>query len=151
MFQRAAVGGAVLAATLGGTLIAAGPAHAAQSTQQLKCGNDVLTVRTNNDNSSQNGGWDAAHVIGDGHLIPTSFSGVANDIEPGFSGTNPVLTFTSVKGGTNANHNQQQVTCTTSFTDTFADFAPGYSPPPAGVNPSDTILVTITVTAVPKV
>jgi len=125
---------------------AATPASAAQQVQVIQCGGHDVTIRTNTNNSSDNGGWSAAKVVGDGTLIPTSFSFAVVDHTNGES----VGPFTQAKGGGNANHNQQTISCTQSMTDTLANLlGPGDTPPP-GWNLTDSATFTFTVTAVQK-
>lgn len=129
-----------------GGMGAAAPASAAQTTQVIQCGGHPLTLRTNSNNSSDNGGWSAAQVVGDGTLIPTSFSFQVVDNVTHES----VGPFTQVKGGGNANHNQQAITCTQSMTDTLANLlGPGDTPPPGWAR-TDSATFTLTVTAVPR-
>lgn len=124
------------------------PAVAAQSTQQIQCDGSTLTIRTNDNHSSDMGGWSTAQVAdGTGHLIPVSFTFSAYDV------TTDAYLFpaqTQWKGNGNANHNQQTVTCAQTETGTLASFlGPGEQPPP-GANLSDTVTVTFTVVAVPQ-
>jgi hypothetical protein len=124
----------------------AGPAHAAQSTMPITCGGQQLTVRVNTNHSSEHGGWGVGQVVagGTGHLVPTAFSGSLVD-----NAINQTLfTFAQAKGGGNANHNQQTITCTQSETGVLGDFLnPGDTPPP-GTSVSDPVTFTLTVTAV---
>jgi hypothetical protein len=132
-----------------GAVALAPAAGAAQSQMTLTCSGQQLTVRTNSNNSSDNGGWSVGVVVDSAkgaHLIPTSFSGSATD-----DTTHTTLfSFSQIKGGGNANRNQQTVTCTSTQHATLAEFLdPGEQPPP-GTSPSDQVTFTITVTAVPK-
>lgn len=124
----------------------AGPAHAAQTTMPLTCAGQPLTVRVNTNHSSEHGGWGVGQVVagGTGHLVPTAFSGSLVD-----NAINQTLfTFAQAKGGGNANHNQQTITCTQSETGVLGDFLnPGDTPPP-GTSVSDPVTFTLTVTAV---
>lgn len=142
--KRAAIlVGVVLAGAVGAT-----PAGAAQSTQQLQCGGTTLTIRVNNNNSSDNGGWSVGQIVngGSGHLIPTSFSFSAFDLTV----NTPLFGATSSKGHGNANQNQQAVTCSQTQIETLADLLqPGDQLPP-GTALTDQVRFTITVTAVPK-
>lgn len=132
-------------AAVAGTLITAVPAHAAQSTQQVTCGATTYTIRTNDNHSSDHGGWSAAQIVGQkGHGIPTRFSGTAVDLNTGQT----VGTFDQVKGQGNANQNQATTTCTQTFTAVASDFF-GPSLPP-GVSPGDQISLTVTIQVVIK-
>jgi hypothetical protein len=136
-------------ALVSGAMVAAAPASwAAQSLQPVKCAGQQLTVRVNNNNSSDHGGWGAAIVVsgGSGHLIPTVISGSLYDVTAGMT----VFTFQQAKGGGHANHKQQTVTCTDTQTTTLGEFAgPGEALPP-GTSPTDTVMFTLTVTAIRK-
>lgn len=136
----------MLAGAAGAVLLAA-PAHAAQSTQTIYCGGTSYTIRTNNNNSSDMGGWGVGQVVGSPgtHGIPTSFSGIAV-----ITDTDQVLgQFSSVKGQGNANQNQAQTTCQQSFSGSAADvFGPGQTPP--GLDPNTPVTMTITITVVLK-
>ena len=139
---------ALAAGLLGAGLVAAAPASAAQETQVLDCGGTQITVRTPTQNSSEHGGWSVGQVVsgGTGHLIPTSFGFSAFDVTQGVS----LFSGTQYKGGGNANANQAQITCTQTTTGVLADLlGPGEEPPP-GVALTDTVTLTLTVTAVPK-
>jgi hypothetical protein len=139
---------AVAAATLGVGVAAASPASAATSTEVVNCGGTHLTIRVPTDHSSENGGWSVGQIVagGTGHLIPTSFSFRGYDVT-----THTVLfSDTQAKGGGHANHNQSVITCTETQTATLADLlGPGETPPP-GVDLTDVIRLTFTVTAVMK-
>jgi hypothetical protein len=141
-------GAGVTAVAVAATFAAAAPASAAPQTQQLTCDGQLLTIRTPTENSSDNGGWSVGQIIagGTGHLIPTSFAFSAYDVTTQTS----LFSGTQYKGNGQANHNQQTVTCTQTQTGTLADLlGPGETPPP-GVNLTDIVTTTITVTAVPK-
>lgn len=115
-----------------GVLVAAPHAFAAMSTQQITCGSDVFTIRTNNNNSSQNGGWSVGQVVGQPglHGIPVSFSGEAIDTTTDTT----LFQFSQVKGDGNANQNQQVTTCTQTLTGTVSQL---FGPPPPGINGDD--------------
>lgn len=126
----------------------AAPAWAAQSEQPLSCDGMQLTIRANNNNSSDNGGWSAAQIVagGTGHLIPTEFSGSVFDVTV----NREIFSFDQVKGGGHANSRQDTVTCTQEMSGTLADFLePGDTPPP-GTAPTDEVTFTITAVAVLK-
>lgn len=146
MKKSTCIGMAGLAGIAGALLIGSPAAQAAPSTQQLTCAGQQLTVRTNNNNSSEMGGWSAAQVVsgGSGTLIPTTFDFSAYDVTVQQS----IFEGLSVKGAGNANHNQPTVTCTQIETATLADLLePGDQLPP-GASLSDQVTVTLTATAV---
>src|SRR5438874_7019354 len=104
------IGGLMISIAAAPALLSATPAQAAQSSQTITCDGQQVTIRTNDNNSSDNGGWSSVQILsgGSGHLTPTSFSGTATDTT-----VNQLLfQFSSAKGSGHANHNQQTVTCT---------------------------------------
>jgi hypothetical protein len=124
------------------------PAGNGQSLQLLSCqGVGDLLVRTNQDRSSDNGGWSSAHIVegGSGTLIPASFAFSGYDET---TGTQLFDSGVQAKGGGNGNHAQGPLlTCTQSMEGPLSDFLePGETPPP-GTDPNDTVRVTFTVTA----
>lgn len=135
--------------TLGVALIASAPARAAQSTQTITCPNGDLLVRTNNNNSSDMGGWSTAQIVdgGSGHLIPVAFTFTVVNV------SHPALTLPpqiSVKGNGNANKMQTTMDCTQTQTGLLSSLlGPGESPPP-GWNLTDTVTATFTATVVAK-
>jgi hypothetical protein len=128
-------------------LFAAAPANAAQSIQEVDCQGLQVIVRTNNNNSSDHGGWGAAQVVNfKGHLIPTSFNGSLYDETT----QSEIFSFSQDKGNGNANQNQPTINCIVDQEGTLADFlGPGDVPPP-NTSPSDIVEFTIYVTGVPK-
>jgi len=140
--------GGVLALAGTGLLVASPLAGAAQSTQTIQCGGDTYTIRTNSNNSSQNGGWSAAQVVGQpgAHGIPVSFSGTAVDTT---INNQTIFSFSQTKGNGNANQNQPVTTCTQSFSGTFDEVSEG-APPPPGVSGTDDVTMTITIGVVIK-
>ena len=134
---------AVLAA-----VIAASPASAAQQTQTVTCGGHQITVRTNTNHSSQNGGWGTAKIIsgGSGRGSPVAFSGRVLDTTV----NQTVFTFSARKGKGHAEHNQQSITCTQQQTGTVGDFVPPDAQLPPGVSLGDDATFTLTVMVVPK-
>jgi hypothetical protein len=139
-------GGVLAAVAATPMVLAATPALAAQSTQSVTCDGQQLTIRSNNNHSSENGGWSSVQILSGsgGHLTPTQFSGVATDTT-----VNQVLfQFSSTKGNGKANHNQQTVNCTDVQVGTLADFLdPGEQPPP-GTSLTDEVTFAITATVV---
>jgi hypothetical protein len=141
-----ALGIGVLAACAAGALLAAPAASAAQTTQTLTCDGQQVVIRTNDNNSSDMGGWSAAQIVsgGSGTLIPTSFSFAAYDVTT----EQQLFSFTAPKGGGEANHNQQTMTCVQTETATLADLLePGDEVPP-GASLTDVVTATFTATAV---
>ena len=133
-----------------GTLTLAGPASAAQSQQTIPCGGSQFTIRTGDNNSSDNGGWSVAQIVdgGSGHLIPTSFSYSLVDDAPGSTFT---FTAASIKGDGHANANAQQITCSIGGPSTLGvEAPPDFDYAGTGTSPDDPVTVTITITAVHK-
>src|SRR4051812_2030741 len=141
-----AVGAAVAA---GGQFALLAPAQAAQSTLQLTCSDGGnYTVRTNNNNSNDHGGWGVGQIVagGSGHGVPTSFAGSLFDV----AANQMIFSFQQAKGGGHANHNQQTITCTSVQNGTLGDFSgPGDQLPP-GTSASDPVVFTLTVTVVKR-
>jgi hypothetical protein len=133
---------------------AAAPSFAANTSDMtFDCDGQPIVIRVHESHSSENGGWGVGFVVdgGTGHLIPTSFTMSAYDSTYGdylFAPDGPA------KGGGNANHNQDQISCSQSFTDTLGDLLDQQGPPPFPLpdwaQPGDTVVTTFTVTAVPK-
>lgn len=145
---RALVAAGMAVACVG--ITGAGSALAAQHTDQLQCGNTTLEIRTNDNNSSDHGGWSVAQVTADKagtHLIPVAFEGSAVDLS--VAGTPEVFSFSAAKGAGNANRNLPTTTCTLTFSGTWTEVSEGGAPPP-GVSPTDMIEVTFTATVVQK-
>jgi hypothetical protein len=135
-----------LTGTAGALLIGAATAQAAQSAQPITCDGQQLMIRTNDNHSSEMGGWSAAQVVsgGSGTLIPTTFTFGAYDDTT----QQQLFVGEALKGAGNANHNQQTVTCTQVQTDTLANLMePGDQLPP-GASLDDQVTVTFAVTAV---
>ncbi|SDB83465.1 hypothetical protein GA0111570_104144 [Raineyella antarctica] len=102
-------------------LMAAGvPAHAAPSYQPNRAGNGVTQMTLECDNgqtvdvlvagnhSSDMGGWAAARVVGDGVLLPTSFTFALVDLN---DPATPLWQGVQAKGGGKAQSRQQTITC----------------------------------------
>lgn len=140
--------GATLAAG-GGQFALSASAAAAQSTLQLTCSDGGnYTVRTNDNNSSDHGGWGVGQIVsgGSGHGIPTSFAGSLFDV----TANQPIFSFQQAKAGGRANHNQRTITCTAIENGTLGDFSqPGDQLPP-GTSASDQVVFTLTVTVVKR-
>jgi hypothetical protein len=140
---------AVIAAS-GVLAFAAAPASAKHAEQTVVCGQNTYVVRTVQSNSSQNGGWGSAVILegGSGVGTPTSFS--LSLVDNSLEGTPTLFTFSSTKGGGNANHNQVMTSCTVTTTGTVADFVPPGTQLPDGASLSDSATETIDVTVVIK-
>jgi hypothetical protein len=131
-----------------GAAIAASPAGAAQQLQTINCAGHQLTVRTNTNHSSQNGGWGSAKIVsgGSGTGSPVAFSGQLLDTTQ----NETVFTFGSAKGHGKAEHKQNTITCTQQTSGTVGDFVEPNAPLPPGVSPSDEATFLLSVTVVPK-
>ena len=131
----------------GALVIGTGAAHAtAPTTQVLTCDGQQLTLRTNNNSSSQMGGWSVAQIVsgGSGHLIPVvfEFSAYDNTINQ------PIFDGRQLKGGGNANSNQPTVTCVQQQTATLGELLNPGEPVPPGAALTDEVTFTIQATAV---
>ena len=132
------------ALALGG--LVAGPALAAQQPQPLQCEGHQITVRVNENNSKEHGGWGAAIMIdgGTGVIDPTSFNGSMYDETAG----QEVFSFEQMKGNGNGNHNQLTISCSDTTVATLADYLePGNEVPP-GMSVDDVVDFSLSVTAV---
>ena len=89
----------------------------------------------------------SARVVGDGHLIPVNFRFSAYDVTAGFSVFDSGLI---QKGNGNGNKNQQTVSCALTETATLADFLDPGETPPSGAALTDTVVFTISVSAIVK-
>jgi len=148
MKRAVTVGVATLAGSAAAMLITASGANAAGLQEQpLTCDNgQEIVVLTNNNNSSDMGGWEAVQVVsgGSGRLIPTQFEFSAFDITT----NTPIFDGTQLKGSGNANHRQATVTCSDTQTATLGDLLePGDEVPP-GAQLSDEVSFTISATVV---
>lgn len=131
---------------------AAAPSFAANTADMtFDCNGQPIVIRVHESHAEQS--WGVGFVVdgGSGHLIPTSFTMSAYD------STQDAYLFdpeTVAKGSGNANHNQDQISCSQSFSATLADLLAEQGPPPGGLpdwaQPTDTVVTTFTVTAVPK-
>ncbi|GAA2111920.1 hypothetical protein GCM10009841_35060 [Microlunatus panaciterrae] len=123
------------------------PAGNGQSVQPFTCdGLGDLMIRTNNNHSSDSGGWSSAKIVsgGTGTLIPVSFTFSAYDVTKGAQ----LFSFTQPKGDGNANHQQTTYHCYQTMTGTLADLLePGDEVPP-GADLSDTVTATFSAEAV---
>ncbi len=141
--------GAVIAAfasCVGVAALTAPAASAAQTEQVITCDGQQLTVRSNENNSSEHGGWSAAKIVsgGTGHAVPIEFAGSLYDSTI----QQTVFSFDEVKGGGNGNHNQSTITCNQSQDGTLGDFLdPGDVPPP-GTSADDAVTFSIDITVV---
>jgi hypothetical protein len=149
---------ATLAAGLGvaaGTIaFTAGPASAATSVDHYTCDGQDVGILTHEPPAEHTSGWGAGHLVdgGSGTLIPTSFSRTVRDASKQDQDLVPV--HLAVKGGGNANHHQDAVTCSQVFTSTLGELLQLWGPAPGDLpdwaDEADTIVVTFTVTAIPK-
>jgi hypothetical protein len=134
---------AALALALPGTW----SASAAQTDQGFTCSDgSTIVVRVPTAPSNQNGGWGAGQLVdgGTGHLIPTSFAFTLVDDTTGMT----LFSQAQDKGGTNGNHTQPTVSCSSTDSATAGEFFGPQLPP--GVSPDDTVSFTLSVVAVPK-
>lgn len=83
------------------------PAGNGITQMQLTCDGQLVTILTNGNRSSENGGWSVGRVVGDGHLIPTSFTFSLVDLATG----DAVWSGQQLKGGGHANPQGDLVTC----------------------------------------
>lgn len=161
--RKASTIGALTLAAGGLTVAAALPAAAAPSgagnpvgngitAQQMTCnGTDVTILVAENRGQS---GWGVGRVVGGGNLIPVSYEWSLVDLSQ--PDAPAVFSDRQLKGGGNANHQQDaSVTCVQSG-DTGQTFAalldsapPGYQLP-SWVDPKDEAGFEFTVTAIPK-
>lgn len=150
----AAVGATLLAAA--GVASAAQPPAAGPQTNIVTCGADDVTLLVppavgtqDNDNIDV---WGVGRVVGGGHLIPVAFSFDAVDTT--LSGGYLLFTGTDTKGNGNGNGSQDTIECTQTEGGTVADVLQGEPLPQewqdAGVQSTDSVEFTFTVTAVPK-
>ena len=118
------------------------PAGAAQSTQTLDCAGHELTIRVNDSNSSDSGGWSAVQVVegGSGHLTPVRFSGVLTDTTAAVE----LGAFSSERGNGHVPKSKAVTACTTSFDATVADFVEDLETLPPGVALDDAASFTLT-------
>ena len=113
------------------------------------CDGQPIVIRVHESHADQS--WGVGFVVdgGSGHLIPTSFTMSAWDSTAGDYLFAPDGT---AKGGGNANHNQDQISCSQSFTATLGDLIAEQGPPPfplpGWAQPTDEVVTTFTVTAV---
>jgi len=148
IIKTATVLGASGALAVSAGLVAT-PAFAGQTYQQFMCGDQLVTIRVNDNHSGENGGWGAG-ITDSGTLVPTSFSFGAYDTT-----ADQALfpTQTTMKGMGHANNTQQTITCSQQMSDTLANLMAQDGAPPEGLpdwaSPDDVITITMTVTAVP--
>ena len=128
-----------LAAPLG--LVGLAPSYAGQTTDHLVCSGQDITVRVNESNSSEHGGWSVAQVVagGTGHLIPIAVSGTATDVTLG----QVIFSFEGPKGGGHPSSDGAE-SCTLHLDGTVADFYGPDEPLPAGVALTDVVSFDIT-------
>jgi hypothetical protein len=143
---RIGAGVAAFAAVSAGALLTSPAATAAQGLQRLTCDGQDIVVRVADNNSSDHGGWNTAHVVegGTGTLVPTVFTFAVYDVTL----DREIFSDTQANGRGHAHNQQPTVTCTQVETATLADLLePGDEVPP-GAAPSDEVTFSLTVVAV---
>ncbi|WP_157371563.1 hypothetical protein [Angustibacter sp. Root456] len=83
------------------------PAGNGITQMELTCDGQTVTILTNSNRSSENGGWSVGRIVGDGHLVPTSFTFGLVDLATG----DTIWSGQQLKGGGHANPQGQVVTC----------------------------------------
>lgn len=128
-----------LGAVAAGTTV---PAAAAQSTDTLDCGGHQVSVRVNDSNSSERGGWGSVQVVegGSGHLTPVRFSGVLVDTTAGIV----IGDFTSERGHGQVPRSKTVTECTTSIDASVGDFIENPETLPPGTALSDDATLELT-------
>ena len=143
---RIGPGVAALALVGAGVVAAAPAATAAQGLQPLTCDGQDILVRVPDNDSNDNGGWNAATVVegGTGTLVPVTFDISVYDVTL----AREIFSAVQVSGGGHAHGNQATVTCSQMSTATLADMLePGDEVPP-GASLDDEVSFSLTVTAV---
>jgi hypothetical protein len=156
--QRTARAALAAAATVGTALaftatpaLAATPEGHGRTTQQLTCGDmGTLTLITNQNNSSDMGGWSVAQVQGGGRFIPVAFHFTVTVTTP--TATETVVDQTMAQGGGHSHPNQATVECTQTESATVNDLLgdPEAAPVLAGFDPTDPVTFTFGATAIYK-
>jgi len=129
-------------AGLGMAAATAVPAGAAQSPDTLDCAGHQLTIRVNDSNSSERGGWGSVQVLegGSGHLTPVRFSGVLTDTTADI-----VLgDFNSERGSGHVPPSKTVAACTTSIDASVGDFVENLETLPDGVALEDDASLALT-------
>jgi len=139
--------GTVLALTAPLGLVGLAPSYAGQTTDHVVCSGQNLTLRVNESNSSEHGGWGAVQVIagGTGHLIPIAFSGTATDVTI----HRVIFSFEGPKGGGHP-ASEGAESCVLHLDGTIADFYGPDEPLPAGVALTDVVSFDITALVIHK-
>lgn len=140
------IGVASLALVLG----PAWPAQAGQATghntETVNCeGLGTIEISTQDTHSDTN--WGAVQIVGaSGHLIPVSFTFTFENLT-----TDTVLFSDSqAKGGGHASSQQSTVTCSETFTGTWAEIGEPGEPLPEGVGENDVLQFTLSAEAIVK-
>jgi len=129
-------------------LLAAGVGSAAREETVLQCENgQTVTVLTATTGGEADAFGVGQIVGGGGHLIPTGFSGSLVDVDKPELGE--LFSFSQLKGNGNANRNQATVSCSFGDSGLAADFF-GPDPLPEGVDPTDVVAFTFTVSVIWK-
>ncbi len=136
---------AASALALAAPVSASGPAPPGKEPLTLDCGGlGTVTVAPPNGEKTMG----AAQIVGTkGHVIPTRFVFNVTDLRTGAV----VVSETQEKGHGHANRNQETTTCSgVLFEGTFAETAPPGTPIPPGVEPTDILQGSVTITVVVK-
>ena len=138
--RTAAVAGLAAAA-----LLAAGPANAStgRPTQQVRCGDQLLTISVAPGNGGNN--WGAGQVVGGGHLVVASLEYAVHDDTADLWLDDEVLAHGKAHG------QQQTVTCdVASQQSVLGDVAPPDFVYPPGTGPADVVTSSLRATVVPR-
>ena len=127
-----------------GTIAAgtAAPAAAAQSTDTLDCSGHQVTIRINDSNSSEHGGWASVQIVegGSGHFTPVRFTGTLTDTTADI-----VLgDFDSERGRGNVPPSKTVMQCTTTIVAPVSEFVENLQTLPPGTALDDTAELAIT-------
>jgi hypothetical protein len=108
--------------------------YGGQATDTVTCEGEQLTLRVNQSNSSDKGGWSAVQVEGGGHLIPLSFTGTLTD----HTINQVIYSFTGPKGGGHPNR-AGAITCNLHFDATLGEILEPTDEVPAGAALTDAV------------
>ena len=128
-------------AALTAVMALAGPASAARTTDTIVCGAETLTLTVTSVDSDNAPAWGVGTISVGTHLIPTSFSFTATDLNTG----DVLFSDTQAKGNGNGQHNEQTITCSG-----VPEQATAGELGIPGVDPSHVVQFDFTVTAVRK-
>jgi len=116
------------------------------NTETVDCeGLGTIQISTQDTHSDMN--WGAVQIVGaSGHLIPVSFTFTFEDLT-----TDTVLfSDSSAKGTGHGNNQQSTVTCSESFSGTWAEIGEPGEPIPEGVGEDDILQFTLSAQAIVK-